>query len=277
MQTLSFTVVIPARMRSTRLPGKMLADVAGKPLVAWVAERARSSGATDVVIATDHPDIERAVRALGWRACMTSADHATGTDRIAEAVAALGYGRDEIVVNVQGDEPLIDPSLIRAVAQELARHPDADIATAAHPIDSADAFFDPNVVKVVLDTRGIALYFSRAPIPYARDAFAHGRTELAPGPGGAAPHRHLRLPRALPARVREPRAHRRRSASRRSSSCARWGTDTASPWRSGDAARGRRGHPGRPRAGAPQARPGLKPAVLPASGARQRAPRIMAG
>ncbi len=188
MQTLSFTVVIPARMRSTRLPGKMLADVAGKPLVAWAAERARSSGATDVVIATDHPDIEQAVRALGWRACMTSADHASGTDRIAEAVAALGYGRDEIVVNVQGDEPLIDPSLIRAVAQELARHPDADIATAAHPIDSADAFFDPNVVKVVRDARGMALYFSRAPIPYARDAFAHGRTEL---PQGLPALRHI--------------------------------------------------------------------------------------
>jgi len=188
VETAAFTVVIPARMRSTRLPGKMLADVAGKPLVAWVAERARASGAADVVVATDHPDIEQAVRALGWRACMTSPDHATGTDRLAEAVAALGYGRDEIVVNVQGDEPLIDPKLIRAVAQELARHPDADIATAAHPIDSPDAFFDPNVVKVVRDARGMALYFSRAPIPYARDAFAKNRLEL---PGGLPALRHI--------------------------------------------------------------------------------------
>ena len=184
----AFTVVIPARMRSTRLPGKMLADVGGKPLVAWVAERARSSGATDVVVATDHPDIERAVRALGWRACMTSPEHPTGTDRLAEAVAALGYGRDEIVVNVQGDEPLIDPGLIRSVAQELARRPDADIATAAHPIDSPAAFFDPNVVKVVRDADGMALYFSRAPIPYARDAFARSRLEL---PEGLPALRHI--------------------------------------------------------------------------------------
>ncbi len=188
METAAFTVVIPARMRSTRLPGKMLADVAGKPLVAWAAERARSSGAADVVIATDHAEIEQAMRALGWRVCMTSPGHPTGTDRLAEAVAQLGYGRDEIVVNVQGDEPLIDPTLIRTVAQELARHPDADIATAAHPIDSPGAFFDPNVVKVVRDARGMALYFSRAPIPYARDAFAHNRLEL---PEGLPALRHI--------------------------------------------------------------------------------------
>ena len=188
METVAFTVVIPARMRSTRLPGKMLADVAGKPLVAWVAECARASGAADVVIATDHAEIEQAVRALGWRACMTSAEHPTGTDRLAEAVATLGYGRDDIIVNVQGDEPLIDPGLIRAVAHELARHPDADIATAAHPIDTAEVFFDPNVVKVVRDARGMALYFSRAPIPYARDAFARDRLEL---PAGLPALRHI--------------------------------------------------------------------------------------
>jgi len=188
VETVAFTVVIPARMRSTRLPGKMLADVAGKPLVAWVAECARASGAADVVIATDHAEIEQAVRALGWRACMTSAEHPTGTDRLAEAVATLGYGRDDIIVNVQGDEPLIDPGLIRAVAHELARHPDADIATAAHPIDTAEVFFDPNVVKVVRDARGMALYFSRAPIPYARDAFARDRLEL---PAGLPALRHI--------------------------------------------------------------------------------------
>jgi 3-deoxy-manno-octulosonate cytidylyltransferase (CMP-KDO synthetase) len=165
-------------MRSTRLPGKMLADIGGKPLVAWVAERARESGADAVVIATDHEDIARAVTALGWRALATSSEHETGTDRLAEAAALLKLRDDEIVVNVQGDEPLIDPRLIREVAGALAAHPEASIATAAHPIDSAAAFFDPNVVKVVLDEGGFAQYFSRAPIPFARDAFARGRDAL---------------------------------------------------------------------------------------------------
>ncbi len=178
MEVPAFRVVIPARMRSTRLPRKMLADIGGKPLVAWVAERARASGAADVVIATDDEEIERAVRALGWKACRTSPDHPTGTDRLAEAVALLGYADEEIVVNVQGDEPLIDPRLIGAVAAQLARHPVAAIATAVHPIESAKAFFDPNVVKVVTDEEGLALYFSRAPIPYARDAFGRSRDEL---------------------------------------------------------------------------------------------------
>ncbi|HET7546756.1 MAG TPA: 3-deoxy-manno-octulosonate cytidylyltransferase [Usitatibacter sp.] len=188
MQAPAFRVVIPARMRSTRLAGKMLADIAGKPLVAWVAERARESGASEVVVATDHEDIERAVRALGWKAVRTSAAHPSGTDRLAEAAAVLGYAADEIVVNVQGDEPLIDPALIRAVAAELARHPLASIATAAHPIESAETFFDPNVVKVVTDEAGLALYFSRAPIPYARDAFAQGRAAL---PQGFTALRHI--------------------------------------------------------------------------------------
>jgi 3-deoxy-manno-octulosonate cytidylyltransferase (CMP-KDO synthetase) len=175
-------------MRSTRLPGKMLADVAGKPLVAWVAERARESGADDVVIATDHQEIADAVSALGWRVCTTSVAHETGTDRIAEAVALLKLDRNEIVVNVQGDEPLIDPELIRKVARELALRPKASIATAVHPIDSAEAFFDPNVVKVVIDTDGYAQYFSRAPIPYARDAFQKGRDKL---PEGLPAYRHI--------------------------------------------------------------------------------------
>jgi 3-deoxy-manno-octulosonate cytidylyltransferase (CMP-KDO synthetase) len=188
VQAPAFRVVIPARMRSTRLAGKMLADIAGKPLVAWVAERARESGASEVVVATDHEDIERAVRALGWKAVRTSAAHPSGTDRLAEAAAVLGYAADEIVVNVQGDEPLIDPALIRAVAAELARHPLASIATAAHPIESAETFFDPNVVKVVTDEAGLALYFSRAPIPYARDAFAQGRAAL---PQGFTALRHI--------------------------------------------------------------------------------------
>lgn len=188
MATPDFRVVIPARMASTRLPGKMLADVAGRPLVARVAERARESGASDVVIATDHADIERAVTALGWKACRTSPDHATGTDRLAEAVALLDYDEEAIVVNVQGDEPLIDPGLVRAVASALADDRIAAIATAVHPLDSAAAFFDPNVVKVVLDAQRRALYFSRAPIPYARDAFAKARDAL---PAGLPAYRHI--------------------------------------------------------------------------------------
>ena len=188
MERLAFKVVIPARMRSTRLPGKMLADIAGKPLVAWEAERARASGADEVVVATDHQDIADAVAALGIRVCTTSAAHETGTDRLAEAVALLGLDDAEIVVNVQGDEPLIDPQLVRKVAAELALRPKAAIATAVHPITDARVFFDPNVVKVVIDTEGYAQYFSRAPIPYARDAFAKGRERL---PEGLPAFRHI--------------------------------------------------------------------------------------
>ncbi len=175
-----FTVIIPARMRSTRLPGKMLADIGGRPLVAWVAERAKQSGAARVVIATDHGDIEKAALAHGWSVCRTSEGHATGTDRIAEAAVKLGLPPDSIVVNVQGDEPLIDPALIREVARRLAATPGAAIATAVHPLDSVESFLDPNIVKVVLDVHGFAQYFSRAPIPYPRDAFAAGRTRLPP-------------------------------------------------------------------------------------------------
>lgn len=188
MERLEFKVIIPARMRSTRLPGKMLADIAGKPLVAWVAERALASGADDVVIATDHQEIADAVAARNLKVCTTSVAHETGTDRLAEAVELLGLGDDEIVVNVQGDEPLIDPKLIRKVASELALRPKAAIATAVHPIESAAVFFDPNVVKVVVDTDGYAQYFSRAPIPYARDAFAKSRDAL---PEGLPAYRHI--------------------------------------------------------------------------------------
>jgi 3-deoxy-manno-octulosonate cytidylyltransferase (CMP-KDO synthetase) len=188
VERLAFKVIIPARMRSTRLPGKMLADIAGKPLVAWVAERALASGADDVVIATDHQEIADAVAALNLKVCTTSAAHETGTDRIAEAVALLKLRDDEIVVNVQGDEPLIDPRLIRKVASELALRPKAAISTAVHPIDSAATFFDPNVVKAVIDTEGYAQYFSRAPIPYARDAFARSRDAL---PEGLPAYRHI--------------------------------------------------------------------------------------
>jgi 3-deoxy-manno-octulosonate cytidylyltransferase (CMP-KDO synthetase) len=183
-----FIVVIPARMHSTRLPGKMLADVAGKPLVAWVVERAKHSGAQSVVVATDHDDIARAAEGAGARACMTSPRHETGTDRIAAAATQLGLRDEEIVVNVQGDEPLIDPALIQAVAARLAAHAGASVATAAVPIDSAETFFDPNVVKLVIDEDGLARYFSRAPIPYARDAFAQSRAAL---PEGFPAYRHI--------------------------------------------------------------------------------------
>lgn len=174
----AFVAVIPARFSSTRLPGKPLADIAGKPMVVRVAEQALKSGAQQVVIATDHQDVLDAAAQFGHRALMTRADHATGTDRLAEVVEQLALPDDAIVVNVQGDEPLIDPALIRAVALVLAENPAAVIATAAHAITDAAEFFNPNVVKVVCDGAGFALYFSRAPIPYARDAFAVRRDAL---------------------------------------------------------------------------------------------------
>lgn len=176
-----FTVLIPARYASTRLPGKPLADIAGKPMVVRVAERALASGATRVVVATDDERVRAAVAAHGLLACMTRADHPTGTDRLAEAAIALGLADDEIVVNVQGDEPLLDPALMRGIAVLLQRQPDAAIATACHPIADAAEAFNPNVVKVVLDTAGYALYFSRATIPWARDAFAASKDMLPPG------------------------------------------------------------------------------------------------
>lgn len=176
--SVSFIAVVPARFASTRLPGKPLADIAGKPMVVRVAEQAAKSGAHQVVIATDHADVLAAAERHGCRALMTRADHVQGTDRIAEVVEALKLANDAIVVNVQGDEPLIDPALIRAVAEALNASQDAAMATAAHPITNADEFFNPNVVKVVCDGKGFAHYFSRAPIPYARDAFARDKSEL---------------------------------------------------------------------------------------------------
>ena len=171
---MEFFVVIPARYASTRLPCKPLLEIAGKPMVVHVADRARASGATEVIIATDHQDIANAVTRHGHYAVMTREDHPSGTDRIAEVAAQRHYAADSIVVNVQGDEPLIEPALIRGVAQQLAGHADAAIATACCRLDDAAEFANPNVVKVALDKNGYALYFSRAPIPYARDAFAQG-------------------------------------------------------------------------------------------------------
>jgi len=164
-----FSVLIPARFASTRFPGKPLADLAGKPMVVHVCERARLSGAAPVCVATDDKRIAEAVRAHGFEARMTRADHASGTDRIAEAASQLGLAEDAIVVNVQGDEPLIPPLLIARVAAALAERPEASVATACHPIHDAAEFANPNVVKVVLDANGDALYFSRAGIPFPRE------------------------------------------------------------------------------------------------------------
>jgi 3-deoxy-manno-octulosonate cytidylyltransferase (CMP-KDO synthetase) len=160
------------------LPGKPLADIAGKPMVVRVAEAALKSSAATVCVATDDERVRAAVAAAGIRAVLTRADHASGTDRIAEVAAALGWADDEIVVNVQGDEPLIDPALIDGVAAQLATDASAAAATAAHPLRDAADFFNPNVVKLVVGADGRALYFSRAPIPWARDAFAADRKQL---------------------------------------------------------------------------------------------------
>jgi len=168
----AFFVVIPARYASTRLPGKPLADIAGKPMVVRVAEQAAQSGAAGVVVATDHDGVAAAVRCAGFEAVMTSPDCASGTDRLAEVATRQDWRDDAIVVNVQGDEPLIDPALIRATAERLAARPEAAMATVCHPLTDAAEVFNPNVVKVVLDARDDALLFSRAPIPWARDDWA---------------------------------------------------------------------------------------------------------
>jgi 3-deoxy-manno-octulosonate cytidylyltransferase (CMP-KDO synthetase) len=167
---ISFIAVVPARYASTRLPGKPLLDFHGKPMVVRVVEKAQKSGASAVLVATDDARIADKCEEHGVRWVMTRNDHATGTDRIAEAVTREGYADDTIVVNVQGDEPNIEPALIRDVATQLAHHPVAAMATAAHPITDRETFFNPNVVKVVLDETGCAMYFSRAPIPFPRDA-----------------------------------------------------------------------------------------------------------
>jgi 3-deoxy-manno-octulosonate cytidylyltransferase (CMP-KDO synthetase) len=185
-----FIVLIPARFASTRLPGKPLADIAGKPMIVRVAERALASGASRVVVATDDRRIVEGANAHGVEAVLTRDDHPTGTDRLAEAAERLGLSEEAIVVNVQGDEPLLEPALIRRMAEVLAAAPEAAIATACHPIaDEAEAF-NPNVVKVVLDARNYALYFSRATIPWARDAFGERVRTL---PHGLPLYRHYGL------------------------------------------------------------------------------------
>lgn len=166
---MAFTVLIPARLASSRLPNKPLADIAGLPMVVRVAMQARQSAAARVVVAADSDAIVQACAAHGVEAVLTRADHPSGSDRLAEACEKLGLSGEDMVVNVQGDEPLIDPALIDAVARVLAQAPQASMGTAAHPIASRDEYLNPNVVKVVCNAAGLASYFSRAPIPFHRD------------------------------------------------------------------------------------------------------------
>ncbi len=185
---MGFIVIIPARLASTRLPNKPLADLGGKPMVVRVAERALLSGAERIIVATDHDDIAAACIAHGVEVRMTRSDHPSGTDRIAEVARALELAPDSVVVNLQGDEPLIDPALLAAAAARISAT--VPMATCAHPITEAADAFNPNVVKVVLDKHGRALYFSRATIPWDRDGFALSRETLPPS---CQPLRHIGL------------------------------------------------------------------------------------
>ncbi len=186
---MGFTVIIPARLASTRLPGKPLADIGGLPMVVRVARRAAESGAQHVVVAGDHSSIVQACEQHDVAALLTRDDHPSGSDRLAEACVLLGLDGDDTVVNVQGDEPLIDPALVARCAALLAEHPDCVMSTAAHPLSSVAEYLNPNVVKVVLDSASRALYFSRAPLPWWRDGHAAGVTRLPEPP----PLRHIGL------------------------------------------------------------------------------------
>lgn len=218
----AFTVLIPARLSSSRLPGKALADIHGKPMVVRVAEQARKSAAERVVVATDHADIAAECEAHGVEVVMTAATHESGTTRLAEAAAALKLPAHTIVVNVQGDEPLIDPQLINRTAEVLVEN-NVQMATAAHEIHDFDEFANPNVVKVVLDKNRNALYFSRAMMPFPRDPMREGRREL---PAQAAPMRHIGI-YAYRAGFLQRYAkwpYRRWKTSNRSNNCACCGT-----------------------------------------------------
>lgn len=177
---MAFTAIIPARLASTRLPNKPLADIMGKPMIVRTAEQVQQSGARAIYIATDSQEVIDAVQPYGIECLLTRADHPTGTDRLAEAIELLELGEGELIVNVQGDEPLIRPELIDAVAQQLEQNPNAAIATVATPYTDDAAFFDPNNVKVVCGISGQALYFSRAPIPWSRDAMQQNPHTMAP-------------------------------------------------------------------------------------------------
>ena len=187
---MAYTVVIPARYGSTRLPGKPLLEIQGKTMVQRVWEQAGLSGAERVVIATDDHRILEVAQAFGAQVCMTSLEHVSGTDRLQQVVAELGLAADHIVVNVQGDEPLIPPQVIDQVAANLSGHPHASIATLCEDIDNIEDLINPNVVKVVTDAQGMALYFSRAPIPWPRDAFTDTRDVM---PVGGNWYRHIGL------------------------------------------------------------------------------------
>ncbi len=173
---MAFIVIIPARYASSRLPGKPLLDIAGKPMLQHVYEQARKSGAEQIIIATDDERIESAAHGFGAEVCMTSADHVSGTDRLQEVVTKYAFKDRDIIVNVQGDEPLIPPGNIEQVARLLAEDADAGMATLSEPISEIEELLNPNAVKVVSDKQGYALYFSRAPIPWARDEFADGKS-----------------------------------------------------------------------------------------------------
>lgn len=185
---MSFTVIIPARYASSRLPGKPLLDIAGKPMLQRVYERAQQSAAERVIIATDDQRIVDVAQRFGAEVVMTSATHESGTDRLQEVVSRLDFADDAIVVNVQGDEPLIPPEVINQVAENLAADSSAGIATLVEPITDVDTVFNPNAVKVSIDNRGRALYFSRAPMPWSRDTFSTDKKSL---PAGINYYRHI--------------------------------------------------------------------------------------
>jgi 3-deoxy-manno-octulosonate cytidylyltransferase (CMP-KDO synthetase) len=190
---MSFAIVIPARYASSRFPGKPLALLGGRPMLQHVYERACQSEARRVIIATDDARIAEVAEGFGAEVCMTSPDHPSGTDRLQEVVSTLGFYADDIVVNVQGDEPMIPPVIINQVAHNLMAVPEAGIATLSEPIESLDALLNPNVVKVVSDHRGMALYFSRAPMPWPRDAAQAQGGTLHDMPSGFSWQRHIGL------------------------------------------------------------------------------------
>jgi len=185
-----FIVIIPARYASTRLPGKPLRLLAGRPMIAHVYERALESGADEVIIATDDERIMQAAEAMGAGCVLTAPDHPSGTDRIAEVIDAKAYPDDQVIVNLQGDEPCMPGALVRQVAEDLAGLPDVGVATLCERIETAAELFDPHVVKVVTDAAGYALYFSRAVIPWDREAFAVTTEDL---PGTVEHYRHIGL------------------------------------------------------------------------------------
>ena len=187
---MSFRIIIPARYASSRLPGKPLLEIGGKPMLQHVYEKAVQSGAASVVIATDDERIRERAENFGAQVCMTAPEHRSGSERLAEAAKQLGYADQDVVVNLQGDEPLMPPALVQQVAQNLLGQSQADMSTLCTPIHSAGELFDPSAVKVVMDSAGYALYFSRAVIPWDRDAFAAETGRLPPG---AVHYRHLGL------------------------------------------------------------------------------------